>query len=145
MNSLVGVAAALATWAGGLGDPVLWGVSAFLLNFIPIVWATCRYNRSAFSWDRCIRMALARPAACLPIPFDPHFKGERRNYTDAFMAEAIHAKPGVGHCFFVLLVRDLGHSRRAAILFPFSRWQKIICDRLEEDLFNPLDTSSEHN
>ena len=37
MNSLVGVAAALAMWASGLGDPVLWGVSAFLLNFIPII------------------------------------------------------------------------------------------------------------
>ena len=37
MNSLVGIAAALAMWASGLGDPVLWGVSAFLLNFIPII------------------------------------------------------------------------------------------------------------
>lgn len=37
MNSLVGMAVALAMWVSGLGDPALWGVSAFLLNFVPII------------------------------------------------------------------------------------------------------------
>lgn len=37
MNASVGVATGLAMWMVGLGDPVLWGVVAFLLNFVPIM------------------------------------------------------------------------------------------------------------
>jgi predicted PurR-regulated permease PerM len=37
MNSLVGLATALAMWSLGLGDPILWGAVAFLLNFVPIL------------------------------------------------------------------------------------------------------------
>lgn len=37
MNAAVGVATALAMWACGLGDPVLWGATAFLLNYMPII------------------------------------------------------------------------------------------------------------
>jgi predicted PurR-regulated permease PerM len=37
MNALVGVATAAVMWACGVGDPILWGVVAFLLNFVPIM------------------------------------------------------------------------------------------------------------
>jgi predicted PurR-regulated permease PerM len=37
MNAVVGVATGLAMWACGLGDPVLWGVLAFFLNYVPII------------------------------------------------------------------------------------------------------------
>ncbi|MGB3864118.1 MAG: AI-2E family transporter [Xanthobacteraceae bacterium] len=37
MNAAVGLATAAAMWLVGLGDPVLWGVTAFLLNFVPIM------------------------------------------------------------------------------------------------------------
>jgi predicted PurR-regulated permease PerM len=37
MNAAVGLATALAMWLCGLGDPVLWGAVAFLLNYIPIL------------------------------------------------------------------------------------------------------------
>jgi predicted PurR-regulated permease PerM len=37
MNSLVGIATGLAVWTSGLGDPILWGTMAFLLNYIPIL------------------------------------------------------------------------------------------------------------
>src|SRR3984885_401123 len=37
MNATVGLATALATWLCGLGDPVLWGAVAFLLNYVPIL------------------------------------------------------------------------------------------------------------
>jgi predicted PurR-regulated permease PerM len=37
MNCLVGIATALAMWSAGLGDPILWGAMAFLLNYIPIL------------------------------------------------------------------------------------------------------------
>ena len=37
MNGLVGVATALVMWFTGVGDPVLWGTIAFLLNYAPIL------------------------------------------------------------------------------------------------------------
>ena len=37
MNALVGVAPGCAMWLCGLGDPLLWGATAFLLNYIPIL------------------------------------------------------------------------------------------------------------
>lgn len=36
MNLLVGIATGLAMWALGLSDPLLWGVIAFMLNYVPI-------------------------------------------------------------------------------------------------------------
>jgi predicted PurR-regulated permease PerM len=40
MNAAVGVATAVTMWACGLGDPLLWGASAFLLNYVPIIGPT---------------------------------------------------------------------------------------------------------
>jgi predicted PurR-regulated permease PerM len=37
MNAAVGVATAAAMYLCGLGDPLLWGAAAFLLNYIPIL------------------------------------------------------------------------------------------------------------
>jgi predicted PurR-regulated permease PerM len=37
MNGFVGVATALVMWFTGVGDPVLWGTIAFLLNYAPIL------------------------------------------------------------------------------------------------------------
>jgi predicted PurR-regulated permease PerM len=37
MNVAVGIATALAMWFTGVGDPILWGTVAFLLNYVPIL------------------------------------------------------------------------------------------------------------
>src|SRR4029450_7782811 len=37
MNAAVGVTTAAAMYLCGLGDPLLWGTTAFLLNYIPIL------------------------------------------------------------------------------------------------------------
>lgn len=37
MNAAVGAATALGMWACGLGDPLLWGGVAFILNYVPIL------------------------------------------------------------------------------------------------------------
>jgi predicted PurR-regulated permease PerM len=37
MNAAVGVVTAVAMYLCGLGDPLLWGATAFLLNYIPIL------------------------------------------------------------------------------------------------------------
>jgi predicted PurR-regulated permease PerM len=37
MNAAVGVVMALGVWLTGVGDPILWGTVAFLLNYVPIL------------------------------------------------------------------------------------------------------------
>lgn len=37
MNAVVGIATAAVMWLTGVGDPLLWGTIAFLLNFVPIL------------------------------------------------------------------------------------------------------------
>jgi AI-2E family transporter len=37
MNAAVGIGTAIAMYLCGLGDPLLWGAVAFLLNYIPIL------------------------------------------------------------------------------------------------------------
>jgi predicted PurR-regulated permease PerM len=37
MNAAVGIATALAMWLTEVGDPILWGTVAFLLNYVPIL------------------------------------------------------------------------------------------------------------
>ena len=37
MNAAVGITTGLAMWLTGVGDPILWGSVAFLLNYVPIV------------------------------------------------------------------------------------------------------------
>ena len=40
MNTLVGIAAGGMAWLVGIGDPLLWGTMAFLLNYVPILGPT---------------------------------------------------------------------------------------------------------
>jgi predicted PurR-regulated permease PerM len=37
INAVVGALTSLVMWASGVGDPLLWGVLAFVLNFVPIL------------------------------------------------------------------------------------------------------------
>ena len=37
MNAAVGTATGLIMWLTGVGDPILWGVVAFFLNYVPII------------------------------------------------------------------------------------------------------------
>lgn len=41
INAVVGVATALVMWATGVPGPVLWGVAAFCLNYVPILGPVC--------------------------------------------------------------------------------------------------------
>jgi predicted PurR-regulated permease PerM len=40
MNAAVGIATAMVMWLTGVGDPILWGTVAFLLNYAPILGPT---------------------------------------------------------------------------------------------------------
>ena len=41
INALVGIATGLMMWACGVNSPLLWGVTAFILNFVPILGPLC--------------------------------------------------------------------------------------------------------
>jgi predicted PurR-regulated permease PerM len=41
MNAAIGVAMALVMWLTKVGDPILWGTVAFLLNYVPILGTAC--------------------------------------------------------------------------------------------------------
>ncbi len=43
MNTAVGLATGLMAWLSGLGDPLLWGTVAFLLNYVPILGPTAGF------------------------------------------------------------------------------------------------------
>jgi len=70
MNLLVGVANGLSMWAMGMPDPLLWGVVAFLLNYIPILGPVTGmaifFGVGLFS-SPSILWALAPPAVYLVI------------------------------------------------------------------------------
>ena len=51
MNATVGAATATAMYFCGLGDPVLWGAVAFLLNYVPIIGPSPQ--RQSSSWRDC--------------------------------------------------------------------------------------------
>ena len=40
MNAAVGIATGIVMWLTGIGDPILWGTVAFLLNYAPILGPT---------------------------------------------------------------------------------------------------------
>ena len=50
MNLAVGTATALVMWLCGLGDPLLWGAVAFLLNYVPILGPLLGVVTFRFGW-----------------------------------------------------------------------------------------------
>ena len=50
MNAAVGIATALAMWLTGVGDPILWGTVAFLLNYVPILGTAFRRVDLSSRW-----------------------------------------------------------------------------------------------
>jgi predicted PurR-regulated permease PerM len=70
MNALVGVATAAAMYAIGLGDPLLWGAVAFLLNYVlilgPLTMMLLLFVVGLLSFD-ALWLALLPPAAYIII------------------------------------------------------------------------------
>lgn len=70
MNALTGIATALAMWVIGLADPALWGVLAFVLNYVmilgPLTGVALLFLVALISFDN-VWHALLAPAAYLTI------------------------------------------------------------------------------
>jgi hypothetical protein len=109
MNAAVGIATAAVMWLTGVGDPVLWGTIAFLLNFVPIL--------GPLVGVLVFLLAGALAANTVWLMFLPAglYLGihliEGETITPMFCS-AFHAQPGPGHCFADFLVLDVGCSWR---------------------------------
>ena len=110
MNAAVGLATALAMWLCGLGDPILWGVVAFLLNYVPILGpmiGVAMFTLAGLLTAKTLWLALAARRAVLC-----HSPRRGRDYYADAVGTALHAQPRPCHPGAHLLVLDVGRAWR---------------------------------
>jgi hypothetical protein len=108
MNALVGAATSLVMWSTEVGDPVLWGTVAFILNYVPILGLAAAISSSCSParYDH-FNLASPAPACALRHPCD------RRRDGDADASrQTIHAQSGSCCLLFRVLVLAVGRPRR---------------------------------
>jgi predicted PurR-regulated permease PerM len=127
MNAAVGVATAAAMYLCGLGDPVLWGATAFLLNYIPILGplvGTCIFVLAGMLSFESLWWALLPPALYFGIHL---IEGE--TLTPMLLARRFTLNP-------VLIILSLVFwfwmwgVPGAILAVPMLAILKIVCDRL---------------
>jgi predicted PurR-regulated permease PerM len=127
MNAVVGVATATTMYFCGLGDPVLWGATAFLLNYIPVLGplvGTCIFVLAGMLSFESLWWALLPPA----LYFGIHLV-EGETLTPMLLARRFTLNP-------VLIILSLVFwfwmwgVPGAILAVPMLAILKIICDRL---------------
>ncbi|MCC7035701.1 MAG: AI-2E family transporter [Alphaproteobacteria bacterium] len=129
MNTCVGVATALAMRAFGLGDPVLWGAVAFLLNYLPIVGVmlgTALLTVVGFMEIADFWMALLPAAAYFGI----HML-ESSVITPMLLAKRLTLNPVLVILSLVFWYWMWGFAG-AVMAVPMLAITKIVCDRVEK-------------
>ncbi|MDA9494802.1 AI-2E family transporter [Bradyrhizobium sp. CCBAU 11361] len=127
MNAAVGVATAAAMYLCGLGDPLLWGTAAFLLNYIPILgplFGVCIFVLVGMLSFESLWWALLPPALYLGIHL---VEGE--TLTPMLLARRFTLNPVLiilSLVFWFWMWGVLG----AILAVPMLAILKIICDRL---------------
>jgi predicted PurR-regulated permease PerM len=110
MNVAVGVAVGILAAACGLGDPVLWGTFAFLLNYVPFLGPTIGVVTFVFAGLLSIEtlwLALVPAGGYLFIHI---IEGE--TITPNAARQALHDQSRAGHPGGGVLVLDVGRPRR---------------------------------
>ena len=108
MNAAVGIATAMVMWLTGVGDPILWGAVAFLLNFVPIlgpVFGVVIFLLAGLLTNDTLWQALLPAGLYLGIHL---IEGETDN-SDA-SRQAVHPQSRSRHHLARLLVLDVGCS-----------------------------------
>ncbi len=128
MNLLVGLANGLSMWAMGMPNPLLWGVVAFLLNYIPILGPVTGiaifFGVGLFS-SPGILWALAPPAAYLVFHI---IEGE--TVTPMLLAKRFTLNPVL--VIVALFFWDwLWGVPGALLAVPLLAIAKIVCDRVQ--------------
>lgn len=108
MNAAVGIATAAAMYLCGLGDPLLWGATAFLLNYIPILgplFGTVIFLLAGMLCFESLWVALVHGGSLFRDS-----PGGGRN-ADAYAARSpLHAQSCARHFVAVVLVLDVGRA-----------------------------------
>ena len=105
MNALVGLATGLMAGCG-LGDPLLWGTVAFLLNYVPMLGPDRRGFAVPGGRAGDARHVMDGAFAAGALPADPCLRG-RNDDADA-VGRPVYGEPGAGHASRDLLVLDVG-------------------------------------
>ena len=110
MNAVVGIATGIVMWLTGIGDPILWGTVAFLLNYAPILGPSLGRGDLSPRGPIDDWHALASAASRRALPRNSPGRG-RDGDADA-SGETVHPQSRSRHLVARLLVLDVGHSRR---------------------------------
>src|SRR6478736_3548628 len=127
MNAAVGIATAAAMYLCGLGDPLLWGTTAFLLNYIPILgplFGVCIFVLVGMLSFESLWWALLPPA----LYFGIHLV-EGESLTPMLLARRFTLNPVLiilSLVFWFWMWGLLG----AILAVPMLATLKIVCDRL---------------
>ena len=127
MNTAVGVATAAAMYFCGLGDPLLWGATAFLLNYIPILgplFGICVFLLAGMLSFDSLWWALLPPA----VYFGIHLV-EGETLTPMLLARRFTLNPVLVILSLVFWFWMWG-APGAILAVPLLAILKIICDRL---------------
>jgi predicted PurR-regulated permease PerM len=127
MNVAVGIATAAAMYLCGLGDPLLWGAAAFLLNYIPILgplFGVCTFVLAGMLTFDSLLWALL-PAA---LYFGIHLV-EGETLTPMLLARRFTLNPVLVILSLVFWFWMWGVPG-AVLAVPMLAIVKIICDRL---------------
>lgn len=128
MNSVVGVLTGLAMWSCGLGDPILWGSAAFVLNYIPILGPVAGIGMFLLAGLVSLEWPLY---ALLPagIYLLIHI-AEGEMFTPMLLAKRFTLNPVIVITFLFIWYAVWG-APGALLAVPLLAMLKIICDRIE--------------
>ena len=127
MNAAVGLATAAAMYFCGLGDPLLWGTAAFLLNYVPILGpllGTCLFVLAGMLSFDSLGWALLPPA----LYFGIHLV-EGETVTPMLLARRFTLNPVLVILSLVFWFWMWGVPG-AILAVPMLAMLKIVCDRL---------------
>lgn len=127
MNAAVGLATAAAMYFCGLGDPLLWGAAAFLLNYIPIlgpIFGTIIFLLAGMLTFDSLGWALLPPA----LYFGIHLV-EGETLTPMLLARRFTLNPVLVILSLVFWFWMWGVPG-AILAVPMLAITKIVCDRL---------------
>jgi len=128
MNIFVGAATTLIMYACGVGDAVLWGTIAFLLNYVPILGpavATCIFIAAGLLTNKELGMAML-PAG---LYFAVHL-AEGQLITPLILSRRFTLNPALIILMLIFWYWMWGVAG-AILATPMLAILKIICDRVE--------------
>src|SRR5689334_21187629 len=128
MNVAVGVATGIIAIVFGLGDPLLWGTVAFLLELRPCAWPNDRYGNLRPCWSAVNRDAVVSLCACGSLLSHSCHRGGGRDSDAA--CQALHDQSGVVILALVFWYWMWGIPG-AILATPMLAITKIICDRIQ--------------